>query len=266
MLPAMLVARSIAFNILFYLNLIVWLLAIVPVFVMPRWGIIGAARAWAHSSLWLLRVVAGTKVEFRGIERIPPGGLLVAAKHQSMWETFALLTIVKDPAFVLKRELMWIPFFGWYAWKARSVPVDRSAGSQALVLMNMRAREEVERGRQIMIFPEGTRRPVGAPPAYKFGVAHLYTNLGVPCVPIALNSGLYWPRRQFIRRPGTVVVEILEPIAPGLPRDTFFREVQDRIEEASSRLVAEGRRDLGPLADAPIPPAAMRRKNPAEPG
>ena len=255
----MLVARSLLFNVLFYLNLIVWLLAIMPVFVMPRWGIIGAARGWALSSLWLLRVVAGTTVEFRGLERIPSGGLLVAAKHQSMWETFALLTIFKDPAFVLKRELIWIPFFGWYAWKARSVPVDRSAGSQALTLMNLRARDEVRRGRQLMIFPEGTRRPAGAPPAYKFGVAHLYTNLGVPCLPIALNSGLYWPRRRFIRRPGTIVVEILEPIPPGLPRDVFFREVQTRIEEASDRLLAEGLEDLGPRTDRPAAPAVPQR-------
>jgi len=251
----MLALRSFAFNVLFYLNLIVWLIAIIPVFAMPRWGIIRAARAWARLSLWLLKVVAGTRVEFRGLERIPPGGILVAAKHQSLWETFALLAIVDDPAFVLKRELMWIPFFGWYAWKARSVPIDRSAGSQALALMNARAREEVRRGRQIMIFPEGTRRAPGAPTAYKYGVAHLYSNLGVPCVPIALNSGLYWPRRQFIRRPGTVVVEILEPIAPGLPRDVFFAQVQARIEEASDRLLQEGRADLGPLLDAPAPAA-----------
>ena len=254
----MLVVRSLAFNVLFYANLIVWLVAIIPVFVMPRWGIIGAARGWAHSSLWLLRVVAGTKVEFRGLERIPPSGLLVASKHQSMWETFALLTVFKDPAFILKRELIWIPFFGWYAWKARSVPIDRSAGSQALILMNMRARDEVRQGRQIMIFPEGTRRPAGAPPAYKFGVAHLDTSLGVPCVPVALNSGLYWPRRQFIRRPGTIVVEILEPIPPGLPRDTFFREVQTRIEEASGRLLAQGLREVGPLTEPSARPASAR--------
>jgi 1-acyl-sn-glycerol-3-phosphate acyltransferase len=113
--------------------------------------------------------------------------------------------------------------------------------------MNARAREEAAQGRQIMIFPEGTRRPAGAPPAYKYGVAHLYTTLGVPCVPIALNSGLYWPRRQFIRRPGTVVVEILEPIPAGLPRDEFFTQVQERIEEASDRLLREGQAELGLL-------------------
>ena len=245
----MLALRSLAFNILYYINIIVWMIAILPVLLMPRHVFTRAARAWAESSLWLLRVVAGTRMEVRGRERIPPGGLLVAAKHQSLWETFALLTLFADPAFILKRELMWIPFFGWYAWKARSVPIDRRAGSQALTRMNQRAVEEVRTGRQILIFPEGTRRPAGAPPAYKYGVAHLYSNLGVPCLPVALNSGLFWPRRRFVRRPGTIVVEILEPIAPGLTREEFFPLLQAHLEEASSRLYREGLTELGPLAE-----------------
>jgi 1-acyl-sn-glycerol-3-phosphate acyltransferase len=241
---AMLVFRSLLFNVAFYVNLIAWLLAILPTLVMPRKAIIRVAQAWARSNLWLMRVIVGTKVEFRGRERIPPGGLLVAAKHQSFWETFALATLFDDPVFILKRELIWIPFFGWYLWKAGMVPVNRKAGSLALVEMNRRAREEVGRGRQILIFPEGTRRPPGAEPAYKFGIAHLYTTLGVPCLPVALNSGLFWPRRRFIRRPGTIVVEFLEPLAPGLPRAQFFKMVQDRIEAASQRLLAEGQAQL----------------------
>ena len=134
---------------------------------------------------------------------------------KSFLDTFALVTLFDDPTFILKRELMWIPFFGWYTRKAGSVSVNRKAGSQALLQMTARAREEAKRGRQILIFPEGTRRPAGAPPAYKFGVAHLYQNLGVSCVPVALNSGLYWPRRRFIRRPGTIRVEILRPNSAG---------------------------------------------------
>ncbi len=136
----------------------------------------------------------------------------------------------------------------WWAtngrWKARSIPIDRRAGSAALKLMNQRAREEAQSGRQIIIFPEGTRRAAGAEPAYKYGIAHLYDRLGVPCVPIALNSGLYWPRRRFMRWPGTIVVECLEPIAPGMDRDVFFRVLQERVETASNRLLAEGRREL----------------------
>ena len=240
----MLLFRSILFNTAYYLNLVVWMIAALPTLAMPRIVFMRVARIWAGSSLWLLRVIAGTRVEFRGVEKIPEGGLLVASKHQSLWETFALLRILDDPAYVLKRELMWIPFFGWYAWKARSVPVNRSAGSSALVAMNQRAREEVAAGRQIIIFPEGTRRPPGADPAYKYGIAHLYDRLGVPCVPIALNSGCFWPRRRFERYPGTIVVEILDPIPPGMPRDQFFAQVQTSIEAASDALLREagGRR------------------------
>jgi 1-acyl-sn-glycerol-3-phosphate acyltransferase len=252
----MLLLRSLLFNVAFYLNLVVWMVAIAPVFLMRRRAVIRAAQAWARSSLWLMRVIAGIKMEVRGRERIPTGGLIVASKHQSLWETFALFTLFDDPLYILKKELTWIPVFGWYVRKAEMVPIDRKAGSMALIDMNARARRSVADGRQILIFPEGTRRPAGAPAAYKFGVSHLYANLGVPCLPVALNSGLFWPRRQFIRRPGTIVVEILEPIAPGLPRDVFFRCMQDRIETASTRLYREGLTEIGLEAASPglVPP------------
>lgn len=241
----MLVLRSLLFNVAFYANLILWLIMLFPCLLVPRRVFMRLVKLWARQSLWLLRVIAGTKIEIRGQEKIPPGGLLVASKHQSMWETFALVPLFEDPTFILKRELMWIPFFGWYTWKADCVPVNRKAGSQALIQMMARAREEAREGRQILIFPEGTRRPPGAPPAYKFGVAHLYQNLGMPCLPVALNSGLFWPRRQFVRRPGTVVVEILDPIPAGLKRDEFFPKLVGDIESASDRLLAEGRAELG---------------------
>lgn len=241
----MLFVRSLLFNAAFYANMVLWLIALIPFVAAPRKVFMRVVQAWGRMSLWLLRVIAGTRLEFRGLDRIPPGGLLVASKHQSFLETFALLTVFDDPTFVLKRELTWIPLFGWYALKARQVPVNRSAGSLALVEMNARAHEEAARGRQILIFPEGTRRAPGAPPAYKYGVAHLYANLGVPCVPVALNTGLYWPRRKFLRRPGTAVIEILEPIPPGLPRDEFHETAKRAIEEACARLLAEGERELG---------------------
>jgi 1-acyl-sn-glycerol-3-phosphate acyltransferase len=241
----MLVLRSLLFNIAFYVNLVLWLIILIPFAVLPRLWLMRAVQAWARTCLWLLRVLVGTGVEFRGLQHIPAGGLLVASKHQSLWETFALLTIFDDPCFVLKRELMWIPFFGWYAWKADQVPINRRGGSRALSEMNLRARDEARRGRQILIFPEGTRRPAGAPPAYKFGIAHLYESLDMPCLPIAMNSGLYWPRRRFIRHPGTIRVEILPPIAPGLPKDMFFAELQAQIEAASDRLLRIGQAELG---------------------
>nr|WP_246515357.1 lysophospholipid acyltransferase family protein [Microvirga aerilata] len=248
---AMLIVRSLLFNVAFYANLVLWLVLLFPGLLVPPRVFMQGVKLWGRSSLWLLRVIVGTKIEIRGREKIPPGGALVAAKHQSFHETFTLVTILDDPTYILKRELMWIPLFGWYLWKAGCVPVDRKAGSLALVQMTARAKEEARHGRQIIIFPEGTRRPPGAPPAYKYGVAHLYQNLGFPCIPVALNTGLYWPRRQFIRRPGTVVIEVLDPIPPGLPREDFFKEVQERIEEASDRLLAEGQRELGLVPSSP---------------
>ena len=250
------ILRSVIFNVLFYLNLTVQIVAALPTLVMPRRAIIEVARFWARSNLWLLRVVCGTRVEFRGLDKIPAGPLLVAAKHQSLWETFALITVFRDPAYIMKRELMWIPFFGWYTWKAGMIAVDRGRGSQALAAMNVSARRELGRDRQIIIFPEGTRRAPGAEPRYKHGVAHLYASVDVPCLPVALNSGLFWPRRSFRRYPGTIRVEFLDPIPPRLDKDAFVERMQQEIESASARLLAEGRRELsdnGVLVGSPVP-------------
>ncbi|MGH6770024.1 MAG: lysophospholipid acyltransferase family protein [Xanthobacteraceae bacterium] len=236
--------RSIVFNILFYLNLIVQLIGAIPTLVMPRVAILKVATFWGRTNLWLLRVVCGIKIECRGIEKIPHGPLLVASKHQSLWETFALLWAFSDPAYILKRELLWIPFFGWYAWKARMISVDRGKRSQALAAMTEHARVALAQGRQIVIFPEGTRRAPGAEPSYKFGIAHLYGETGASCLPVALNSGLFWPRRSFLRYPGTIVVEFLDPIAPGLDKVPFAARLQSDIEDATARLLAEGEREL----------------------
>ena len=241
----MLFIRSLAFNIAFYANLLLWLLLCLPTLVLPRPAAIRMAQAWGRSNLWLMRVLVGTRVEFRGRERIPAGPLLVAAKHQSIWETFALLSLFDRPAFVLKRELTWLPFFGQLLIKADMIPVDRGGGRATLAAMTRRAAETAHRGHQILIFPEGTRRPPGAAPAYKAGLGFLYAHLGVPCLPVALNSGAFWPRRRFGRRPGTIVVEFLPAIAPGEPRETFARRLQAELESASERLLAEAEREAG---------------------
>lgn len=255
------IVRSVVFNVLFYLNLFVHLLAVLPTLLLPRRAIIEAAKWWARTNLWLLRNVCGITVEYRGLDKLPAGPLLVASKHQSLWETFALLPLFSDPAFILKRELMWIPFFGWYAWKAGMIPIDRGARSQALAAMTQYARWELDRGRQVVIFPEGTRRRPGAEPNYKYGVVHLYAETGVPCVPIALNSGLFWPRRSFRRYPGTIRVEVLDPIAPGLDKHVFFERLRRTIETATARLVAEGRGELA-ASGMQGPPAASSFSEP----
>ena len=240
----MLVIRSFVFNVLFYINLLAYFIIAIPTLVMPRMAIVKVAKSWGRTNNRLLRLVCGIKVEYRGLEKIPQGALLVASKHQSLWETFALLPLFSDPAFILKRELQWIPFFGWYAMKASMIPVDRGRRGQALADMTERARVELARGRQIVIFPEGTRRAPGAEPSYKFGIAHLYGETGITCLPIALNSGLFWPRRSFMRYPGTIVAEVLDPIAPGLGKDAFAARLQQEIETATARLIAEGEREL----------------------
>lgn len=231
--------RSLAFNILYYLATAAVFLTAVPTLLMSRHHTMAVAKAWARIIDWLLRVIVDIKVEFRGLERIPPGPLLIASKHQSAWETVGLFPALADPSYVLKRELLRIPFLGWYCQHLEMIPIDRTAGSDALRLMNTRARRAVTEGRQVIIFPEGTRRAVGAPPDYKPGVVLLYRALGVPCVPVALNSGQAWPRRTFLRRPGRIIVEFLDPLPPGLRREALLSQLQDAIETATARLEAE---------------------------
>lgn len=240
----MLTFRSALYNIAFYLNLALFLILAIPTLFLPRRFFMRVARLWGLACIWLLKRIAGTDVHWSGLEKLPKGGCLIAAKHQSTWETFALFTVLDDPMFVLKRELMLIPLFGWYLVKSAMLPVRRGqTGREALAFLSGRAKEAIATGRQLIIFPEGTRRPAGAPPDYKSGVAHLYAATGTVCVPIALNSGVYWSRRALTRRPGTIKVEILDPIAPGMRPKAFLAELRSRIEAASMRLFEEGRRE-----------------------
>jgi 1-acyl-sn-glycerol-3-phosphate acyltransferase len=239
--------RSLAYNVAFYLLLAFWVIVGIPTYLMPRWAIMNIARYWARSSIWLLRVICNVKVEYRGVEKIPKGPLIVASKHQSMWETFALLQFFDQPLYILKRELKWIPLFGWYLIKSHMIGVNRGAGGRSLMEMARRAGEEVRRGRQLIIFPEGTRTAVDAPPRYKTGVAQVYVDCGVTCLPVALNSGLFWPRRTFMRYPGTLVVEFLDPLPPGLSRQEFIERISAAIEEATGRLVETARGEQAQL-------------------
>jgi 1-acyl-sn-glycerol-3-phosphate acyltransferase len=236
---SLLVVRSVLFNVLFYANVTVHMIVALPTLVLPFPALRVFIRSYSRTSLWLLRVICDIKVEWRDTEKIPQGASLIACKHQSAWETFALYALLPNPIYVLKRELMWIPLFGWYMSKAGLIPIDRNAGLAALTRMTRRARLALDRGRQLVMFPEGTRRPPGAEPAYKPGIAYLYSKAGVPCVPLALNSGLFWPRRSWRRRPGTIVVQAFDPIPPGLERKVFFARLQDILEDASAKLVAE---------------------------
>jgi 1-acyl-sn-glycerol-3-phosphate acyltransferase len=231
--------------------------------VLGAWLLL-SPRAWAMKGLelhgrtcvWLLEKIVGTRLEVRGREHLPEDAALVACKHQSAWDTFALVPLLRDPAIIMKRELFWVPFYGWFSAKFGMIFVRRESGPAALRRMAQDAAGRARQGRHILIFPEGTRREPGAPPAYKPGAVYLYERLGIPCVPVALNSGLYWPRRSFRRHPGTIVVEFLEPIPPGLPRRIFQKRLEAAIEKASDALVVEAAASAHP---PPIPPAAAAR-------
>jgi len=251
----MLFLRSLAFNIAFYILLFGLVVFGAPVMFYGRHGVFALARTWARAAFWLQRVICGVHVEFRGVENVPKGAFILAAKHQSVWETFALTLFAPDYSFLLKRELTWIPFFGWMLISSEQIVVDRAKGGSALMQAVRKSRALLEQGRQIIVFPEGTRRPVRAAPAYKPGVAAIYGHCNAVCVPAALNSGLFWPRRQFLRRPGTIVVEFLPPIQPGMDKKVFMRLLAEQIETASTRLAEEALARDPALAEAfPLPP------------
>lgn len=235
----MLAARSLLFNALFYLTLVVAMIVGLPTMLFGRKAIFALARLWAAIFLWLLETICGLRVEYRGIENIPPGALLIAAKHQSFLETFALLKYAPDFAIILKRQLTYIPLFGLYLIVSKQIAIDRARGRQALQQIAAAAKPVFAAGRQVFIYPEGTRRPPGAPPKYKQGVTALYLETGVTCLPVAVNTGLFWRRRGFLRRPGLAVIEYLPVIKPGLDRVEFMERLQSAIESACDRLNAE---------------------------
>jgi 1-acyl-sn-glycerol-3-phosphate acyltransferase len=234
-------ARSILSAVLFFVTTTLFVVIGSPLFFAPRRWAMAALAVHARFELFLLRTIVGLDMEVRGREKLPEGPCLVASKHQSAWETFALIPLFRDPALLMKRELFWIPFHGWFSYKFQMIPVDRDKGPAALRRMLREAKKRIADGREIIIFPEGTRRRPGAPPDYKTGVVLLYEALNVPCVPVALNSGVFWPRRSWRRYPGTVVVEFLDPIPPGLPKAEFLARLKESIETASDRLLAEAK-------------------------
>ncbi len=234
--------RSNLFNLLFYVWSVVMVIGFSPALLLPYQVTVWGQRQWARGVNFLMRLSVGIHVEYRGLEHRPRSGAIVAAKHQSAWDTLIWHVILDDPAVVMKRELLSIPIYGWMCRKTRMIAVDRKAGTKALRVMLHDGRAAVALGRPIVIFPQGTRTASGASARdvpYQPGVSALYRGLDVPVVPVALNSGLYWPRRQFTRRPGTILLEFLQPIPPGLPRKEFDALLQERIETATSALENE---------------------------
>ena len=232
--------RSLAFNVIFF----AWTAFIgaigVPVLCAPRGAVMRFGRFWSRTVLALLRFIVGLDFQIRGRDRIPLGACIIAMKHQSTWDTLVLPVVLSDPAIVLKRELVWIPIYGWYAARAGAIAIDRKAGASALRKMVAQARDIAAQARPIVIFPEGTRVAPDAHPAYQPGVAALYKALALPVVPAALNSGLFWGRRSFRKRRGRITLEFLEPIPPGWSRRRLMSELQQRVETATAVLLREG--------------------------
>lgn len=254
----MIFIRSLAFNLAFYVSLILQMIVFTPFyFLAPRHLAWWVPKFWARSSLWLQEKIAGTRSEITGQENLPAGSFILAPKHLSFWDAIAFFPYLEDPLYILKRELMWIPFFGWYIAKMRMIPVHRGSRSRALKGAVAATKKEMARNpRQLIIYPEGTRRPVGAEPAYKYGIVELYDQLRIPVVPVAHVAGLYWPRRRFGRFPGTIHARFLPPIEAGLDREAFMHRLVAETEAACDRYLIEAAQSENP---PPMPPDALRR-------
>lgn len=232
--------RALLFNFYMYVLTAVMIIVCIPALWLPAGFTLKFVDVWARWILAGLRVIAGVTYQVRGRENIPSHPVLFAVKHQSMWETIALFQILKNPVLVQKQELTRIPIYGQFTQKAGMVSVDRDAQAKALRTMIADCRQRLGVGRHVVIFPEGSRAAPGSKLEYKPGVAGLNNGLKVACVPVALNSGLYWPRRSLRFRPGTIQIEFLPAIEPGLKRKAFMAELEQRIEDASQRLYREG--------------------------
>lgn len=241
----MLFIRSLLFNLVFYVSISTQMVFWMPVyFFLKREDCWRVVRIWGITSLWFQNKIVGTRFSFEGIENIPTdGGFIVGGKHQSAWETFALLLFLKNPSYILKRELMFVPVFGWFAAKAQVVAVNRGKRSVAMAMMTRAAAKQLDDGRHIVIYPEGTRMSPYAPPQYKFGIAHMYHEIGCRVLPVALNSGLYWPRQSFLRYPGVIRMKFLPVIEPGLGLREFRDHLEHDIETATNQLMLDAESD-----------------------
>lgn len=237
----MLAFRSLLFNAAFFGGGLLFALALVPCLVLPRGAMQWGLKAWASGTMWALRHIAGLTWEVKGQENLPDRPCIFACKHQSAWETGIFYLLINDPSYILKKELLSIPFFGWYIARSGAIAIDRKAGAKALKHMITETKACLERGQNVVIFPEGTRAAPGKPGTYHPGIAALYKGVDAPVIPVALNSGLFWQRRSFLKRPGRITLEFLPPVEQGQDRRAFMADLQARMEEATNRLIADAR-------------------------
>lgn len=219
--------------------------AVIPIIYFPafitrnsKWADHGA-KVWAVVGLWVLKKLCHVEHEFRGLEKLPQEACIVACKHQSMWETIVMHLIFRRPVYAFKKELLKIPFYGWYLRIMSGIIVDRDGGMSALKDLIKQSKKYLEQGQTIIIFPQGTRVPVGdiaEQYPYQAGIAALYLACGVKVVPAALNSGIFWPKKGIKKNPGKIILEFLDPIEPGLPKQEFMQKLESVIEKRSEEL------------------------------
>lgn len=231
--------RSVLFVIWLYGSLVFIGLLFLPTMLLPRQAATVGIRCWARAAVWGMRVICNAKTEVRGLENIGEEPFLVASKHQSTLDTVLPFLYLKDPCIILKRELLWYPLFGFYALKTGQIAIDRSGAMKTLKEMTRKAKLARDDGRSLLIFPEGTRTKPGIDAEYKPGIALLYKELEIECLPVALNTGTCWPAKGIMRYPGTMVVEFLPRIEPGLSRKAFMKTLHDRIETRSLALAED---------------------------
>ena len=239
----MLIIRSLLFNVLFYSWTFLCAVIFTPILFLPRIYTLKIAHFWIEAVIWLCEHVLHLQFKLVGNESLLKTSSLFAVKHQSFWETFIFYYLLPDPVIALKKELLWIPFFGWYLKKLNMIPLSRSMkrGRQDLTRLLKNAEEAVACKRPILIFPEGTRSKPNQKGVYKAGVGRLYLHLNIPVVPIAHNAGLFWPRRTFVKHPGQITVDIMDPIKPGLSRQEFMHILENKIEEKTKELIQKER-------------------------
>ncbi|WP_291297680.1 1-acyl-sn-glycerol-3-phosphate acyltransferase [Elioraea sp.] len=238
----MVLVRSVLFNLAFFVLTAGCLVLLSPVLLLPPERVMAVQRFWARGVVVLLRVLAGVTVKVTGAEHLPASGpALVAAKHQSAFDTLIWFALLPATAYVMKAELLAIPFYGWFSRRAGMIAVDRGAGASAMRGLLRGAAAALAAGRQVVIFPQGTRVPAEpgttAAHPYQPGISALYARSRMPVVPVATDSGVCWPRRAFLKRPGTITIAVLPPIPPGLDRAGFEARLVATIEEASDALL-----------------------------
>lgn len=233
--------RSICFQIAVHLTALILMILCCPLIFAPREFIVAVIDFFLQIMMWQLKVICGLTYEVRGLERLPAGGFICACNHQSTWETVGLMAILKDPAFVLKNELRWVPALGLILMKTQQIWINRAGNLHTAERMLSAATSASKCGRPVVIFPEGTRVSVQGHEPFKPGVFVLYKTLNVPCVPAAVNSGLFWPRKSWLKHPGKVTLEFLEPIPPGARKEEFMSTLESSIRPTVQRLFEEAR-------------------------